>query len=87
MSNWFKIRNLLKHQPYFYTRYEGGYWIDWDSNVILTKKHLKQRGDTVMVGSLVVHTIAFGHIAAGYPYFARWDSINGFTQIPDDIAW
>ena len=54
---------------------EGGYWVDWPVNYMLTTKDLRKRdaGHVVLDCGLRVHAIKFKNDAL-------WDCVNGWRQ-------
>ena len=89
------VRQSPTKAPYFYTDHEGGDWIDWPKD-----KHfyylpwltiiipIGRRGhDTVNMGGLKVHSLAFGCTQAGHQGFQRWDCYNGFDKLVIDPVW
>ena len=64
----------------YYTNKEGGTWIKWPDNVKLEYRDLLKRSrDTIKIGVLDIHSIAFDN-PKGINNFFRWDCINGFND-------
>lgn len=97
------VETLLKlapeNSPQFYTIVEGGSWLDWPSQsnvkmlfigpyIEFNPDWLDLRSSTnIFMGPLKVHALAFGHVCS--MMFARWDCVNGWTQVPplEDIVF
>lgn len=80
-------------RPLFYTSQEGGSWIAWPEDVSLDIDDLAKRTSGkeghayVVISGILLHSIAFGHILAGWNNFIRWDCTNGFTDEPEEVIY
>jgi len=83
------IHDLARQRaPSYYTKSEGGSWIRWPDNIVFNPKWLCARSTwTVLMGEIRVHAICFGEPAAGFDLIARWDCINGQTNMPEEIFY
>lgn len=92
-KNSYDMTDVLKSpykRPQFYTEKEGGNWIDWPSGTKFDYGYLYRKcliTKTVKMDNLLVHSLAFGHVAAGIDSIIRWDCINGFTDIPEKVIY
>lgn len=82
------VKKSPHQKPQFYTDHEGGKWIDWSDRAGFDYEWLRLRnGETVEMDELKVHSLAFGHVSAGWDKFQRWDCINGFNNFVFEPLW
>lgn len=69
--------------PLRYTQIERGMWRVWEDGPI-DLSLLKTGERTITLNGISIHALAFENPSFGWGYFARWDSLNGWTTTIED---